>query len=145
MPGQPPPVRIYTLDSTLESIDQAETLVTEAALAAGLLEDDVAGLGMAVRECVGNAVVHGNNYSAKKKVHLEISATDQELRIVVGDEGKGFAIEDVPDPLAEENILKQSGRGILLIRAFVDEFEIRKREPEGTEARLAKKLPGASA
>jgi serine/threonine-protein kinase RsbW len=142
MPGQPLPVRTYTLDSTLDTIDKAEALVMEAALAAGISEDDAGGLGMAVRECVGNAVVHGNGYSAKKKVHLEIGANGSELRIRVGDEGKGFALADVPDPLAEENMLKQSGRGILLIRAFVDEFEIRKREPEGTEALLVKKLPG---
>jgi serine/threonine-protein kinase RsbW len=143
MPGQSPVVRTYTLDSTLETIDRAEALVMEAAIAAGVSEDEAGGLGMAVRECVGNAVVHGNNYSAKKKVHLEISASASELQIRVGDEGKGFSLEDVPDPLAEENILKQSGRGILLIRAFVDEFEIRKRSPEGTEALLVKKLPGA--
>lgn len=143
MPGQPPSVRRYTLDSTLETIEQAEALVIEAALAAGISEDDAGGLGMAVRECVGNAVVHGNNYSAKKKVYLEIRASPAELRILVGDEGKGFSLEDVPDPLAEENIMKQSGRGILLIRAFVDEFEVRKRSPEGTEAVLVKKLPGA--
>lgn len=135
------PVRAYTLESTLESIDQAESLVTEAALAVGLVEDDIGGLGMAVRECVGNAVVHGNGYNAKKKVHLEISAAESELRIVVGDEGKGFSLEAIPDPLAEENLLKQSGRGILLIRAFVDEFEIRRRDPLGTEARLVKRLP----
>jgi serine/threonine-protein kinase RsbW len=143
MPGHPLPVRAYALDSTLETIDKAEALVMEAALQAGLLEDDAGGLGMAVRECVGNAVVHGNNYSAKKKVHLEISASETELLILVGDEGRGFELEDVPDPLAEENILKQSGRGILLIRAFIDEFEIRKREPMGIEARLVKRLPGA--
>jgi serine/threonine-protein kinase RsbW len=143
MPGQPPTVRTYTLDSTLEAIDQAEALVLEAALAAGVPEDDAGGLGMAVRECVGNAVVHGNNYSAKKKVYLEIRASESELAVCVGDEGKGFSLEDVPDPLAEENMLKQSGRGILLIRAFVDEFAIRKRSPEGIEALLVKKLPGA--
>lgn len=143
MPRQQLPVRTYTLDSTLETIDKAEALAMEAALAAGVPEDDAAGLGMAVRECVGNAVVHGNGYSAKKKVHLEIGVDGSELRIQVGDEGKGFSLEDVPDPLAEENMLKQSGRGILLIRAFVDGFEIRKRAPEGTEALLVKKLPGA--
>ncbi len=141
MPSDVPPARNYTLDSTLETIDQAEALVAEAARAVGFTDDDIDGLGMAIRECVGNAVVHGNQYNANKKVHLDISSEGDALTVVIGDEGTGFALTDVPDPLADENLLKQSGRGILLIRAFVDEFEIRKREPVGTEARLVKRLP----
>jgi serine/threonine-protein kinase RsbW len=130
--------KLHLLDSSLETIDTAESLVVEAAAACGISEDDVPGLGMAIRECVANAVVHGNRYNAKKKVHLELRSSPSALEIVVGDEGDGFSLDDVPDPLAEENLLKQSGRGILLIRAFVDEFEVRKREPLGTEVRLVK-------
>lgn len=132
--------RVHQLDSTLDAVDQAEILVVEAATAVGLSEDDAPGLGMAVRECVANAVVHGNRYNAKKKVHLTIHPSDDYLEILVGDEGTGFQLEDIPDPLAEENLLKQSGRGILLIRAFVDEFEVRQRQPQGTEVRMVKHL-----
>ena len=130
--------KVHLLDTSLETIDTAESLVIEAAAVCGISEDDVAGLAMAIRECVANAVVHGNRYNTKKKVYLELRSTPDALEVLVGDEGDGFAIEDVPDPLAEENLLKQSGRGILLIRAFVDEFEVRKRKPQGTEVRLVK-------
>jgi serine/threonine-protein kinase RsbW len=145
MAAQDQASRVHLLDSTLETIDAAEALVTEAATAAGVPEDDVGGLGMAIRECVANAVVHGNRYNAKKKVHLTLTSSAEALEILVGDEGEGFELAEVPDPLAEENLLKQSGRGILLIRAFVDEFEVRKRAPHGTEVRMLKFLQPRSA
>lgn len=132
--------RVHHLDSTLDAVDQAENLVLTAAQSAGLSEDDASALGMALRECLVNAVVHGNRYNAKKKVHLEIHISSDRIEIRIGDEGDGFTLKDIPDPLAEENILKQSGRGILLIRAFVDEFEVLQRQPHGTEVRLVKHL-----
>src|ERR1700729_3712298 len=106
------------LDSTLESVDRAEELVVEAAKKAGIDEDDAHSLGMAVRECTVNAVVHGNRYNLNKKVHLTISRTPAQLIIKVADEGEGFELADLPDPLAEENLLRHSGRGIFIIRAF---------------------------
>jgi serine/threonine-protein kinase RsbW len=132
------------LDSTLESVDEAEGTVLRMAGGAGLEEDDLHALGMAVREAAVNAVVHGNRYSARKKVHLRVSRAPDRLTIVISDEGEGFQADSVPDPLASENLLRQSGRGLLLIRAFVDEFELRPREPNGTEVRLVKYLAKAS-
>lgn len=132
------------LDSTLESVDEAEGTVLRMAGGAGLEEDDLHALGMAVREAAVNAVVHGNRYSARKKVHLKVSRAPGRLTIVIADEGEGFQADSVPDPLASENLLRQSGRGLLLIRAFVDEFELRPREPNGTEVRLVKYLAKAS-
>jgi serine/threonine-protein kinase RsbW len=85
-----------------------------------------------------NAVVHGNRYSARKKVHLTIRSASSHLAIVIGDEGAGFDLSSLPDPLAQENLLRQSGRGILLIRAFMDEFDLHPRAGGGTEVRLVK-------
>jgi serine/threonine-protein kinase RsbW len=132
------------LDSTLESVDEAEGTVLRMAGGAGLEEDDLHALGMAVREAAVNAVVHGNRYSAKKKVLLKVSRAPDRLTIVIADEGEGFEVNSIPDPLASENLLRQSGRGLLLIRAFVDEFELRPRDPRGTEVRLVKYLAKAS-
>jgi len=124
------------LDSTLDSVDTAETAVVEAAKAMGFDEDDQHKLGIAVRECMVNAVVHGNCYNARKKVHLAIVPAPDRLTVTVTDQGNGFEMHQVPDPLAEENILRHSGRGILLIQAFMDEVEVRKAQPSGTEVRL---------
>ncbi|HUS05887.1 MAG TPA: ATP-binding protein [Bryobacteraceae bacterium] len=128
------------LESTLESVDEAESLVLQSATEAGFEEEDLHKLGMAVREAVVNAVVHGNRYNCNKKVHLTIEQFPDRLRITITDEGEGFERSSLPDPLAEENLLRQSGRGLLLIQAFVDEYAIRTAPPLGTEIQLVKYL-----
>ncbi len=112
----------------------------QEAAKAGFDEDDQHQIGMAVRECTVNAVVHGNRYSKNKKVHLEVERSDNALTVTIGDEGEGFDINSLPDPLAPENLLRQSGRGLLLIRSFMDEFDLHPRPGGGTEVRLVKKL-----
>lgn len=129
------------LDSNLESVDNAEELVLNVAEQVGFEQEDLHKIGMAVRETVVNAVVHGNRYNSNKKVHLTVAAGKRHIAVTVGDEGNGFDLGALPDPLAEENLLQQSGRGILLIRAFVDEFQMRRVSPAGTEVRLVKYLP----
>ena len=91
---------------------------------------------MAVREAVANAVTHGNVYSADKRVHLSVELDEGRLVVRVKDEGTGFDPSEVPDPTLVENILKASGRGLMMMRALVDEVELRKLSPRGTEAVL---------
>ena len=129
-----------TLDSTLESVDQAEAIAIREAKEAGFDDEEQHQIGMAVRECTVNAVVHGNRYSSKKKVHLDIERSKESLTVLIGDEGEGFDMTSLPDPLAPENLLRQSGRGILLVRAFMDEFDLHPRAGGGTEVRLVKNL-----
>jgi len=132
------------LDSTLDSVDIAEEAVLKEAEELGFEEDDLHKIGMSVRECMVNAVVHGNRYNARKKVHVMIQRTADRLAVVIQDEGDGFDMADLPDPLANENLLRHSGRGLLLIQAFMDEFTIRPREPKGTEVKMVKILAKAS-
>ncbi len=106
----------------------------------GFGEDDQNSISMAVRECMVNAVAHGNQYNSRKKVYLKLEAEPGTLVVTIGDEGDGFEQEDVPDPLAAENLLKQSGRGLLLMRAFMDECEHTKRVPHGTLVRMVKRI-----
>jgi serine/threonine-protein kinase RsbW len=132
------------LDSTLDSVDVAEEAVLKEAEEIGFDEDDLHKIGMSVRECMVNAVVHGNRYNARKKVHVMIQRTSDRLAVVIQDEGDGFDMATLPDPLANENLLRHSGRGLLLIQAFMDEFQIRPREPKGTEVKMVKILAKAS-
>jgi serine/threonine-protein kinase RsbW len=132
------------LDSTLDSVDVAEEAVLKQAEEIGFDEDDLHKIGMSVRECMVNAVVHGNRYNARKKVHVMIQRTTDRLAVVIQDEGEGFDMSALPDPLANENLLRHSGRGLLLIQAFMDEFEIRPRQPKGTEVKMVKILAKAS-
>jgi serine/threonine-protein kinase RsbW len=128
------------LDSTLESVDSAEELAVREAEKAGVAEDDLHKIAMAVRESMVNAVVHGNRYSAHKKVRLSLSKGPREFVVKIADEGEGFDYENLPDPLAQENLLRHSGRGIFLIKAFMDDFQVRRLEPGGSEVTLVKYL-----
>ncbi len=127
-------------DSSLESVDAAEELVVEIAKNAGFDGDGVHELGMAIREAMVNAVVHGNRYSLLRKVHFQIGASTNGIKVTITDQGEGFEPDAVADPLEKGNLLKQSGRGILLIQAFVDEVKIRRVQPHGTEVAMTKFL-----
>ena len=124
------------LESTLDSVDAAENSVLQIAEENGFPEEDLHKIGMSIREAMVNAVVHGNRYNLKKTVHFTIQLDEEWLRVVIVDEGEGFEPSDLPDPLAEENLLRQSGRGLLLMKAFVDDFEMQKAPPRGTMVRL---------
>ena len=128
------------LESTLDSVDSAESAVLLLAGQAGFGEDAMHELGVAVREAMVNAVAHGNRYNARKKVHLQVQRRTNGLWIRITDEGDGFDTKDVPDPLSQENLLRQSGRGLLLIRSFVDEFRIQPAQPKGTALEMIKYL-----
>src|SRR5215470_9971499 len=91
------------LDSTLDSVETAEDAVLKVAGEIGFPEDDLHQIGMAVRESMVNAVVHGNRYNSRKKVHLSITKAPDRLTIVIADEGDGFDLSLIPDPLANEN------------------------------------------
>ena len=127
------------LDSTLDSVDSAEELAVGMAQRAGMDEDDLIKIGMAVRESMVNAVVHGNRYNANKKVRFSVSKDEGELVVRIADEGEGFDIEKLPDPLAPENLFRNSGRGIFLIRSFMDEFQVRRLDLGGMEVTLVKR------
>jgi serine/threonine-protein kinase RsbW len=128
------------LDSTLESVDRAEELAVGVAQRAGFDEDDVMKIGMAVRESMVNAVVHGNRYNANKRVRLSVANSRKRFTVRIADEGDGFDFSCLPDPRSPENLMRTSGRGIFLVRSFMDEFQIRRLEPAGTEVTLVKYL-----
>jgi serine/threonine-protein kinase RsbW len=132
------------LESTLDSVDTAETETLKVAEEVGFEEEELHKIGMAVRECMVNAVVHGNRYNARKKVHFRVLRGNDHMTVVVRDEGEGFEWQSLPDPLAEENLLRQSGRGLLLIRAFMDDTQIQQLNPKGTEVKMMKYLAKAS-
>lgn len=130
-----------TLDTTLESVDVAENIVTRAAEAAGFDEDDVHRLGMAVREGVVNAYNYGNCQDCNKKILLSVEFEPERMVVHVVDEGPGFELSDVADPLAEENLLRTSGRGLFLMKAFTDDLAVRRAPRGGADLVMSKKLP----
>jgi serine/threonine-protein kinase RsbW len=133
---------VYTLDSSLDSVDKVEHKAGELAHEAGVAEDDIFGITMAVREAAVNAVVHGNGKDPAKQITVSFENTGSSLIFTVADQGKGLDPETIPDPLAPENLLRGSGRGIFLIRSFMDEVHFRQLDP-GTELTLIKHLGAA--
>src|SRR5262244_1355681 len=130
-----------TLATQVESVNLAEEMCLRVAEAAGFGEDDCYRIGMSVREGVINAFHYGNQEKPEKKIYLAVDLTVDKMIIHVLDEGKGFNLADVPDPLAEENLLSTSGRGIFLMRAFMDEFEVVPARTGGAEIVMSKRLP----
>src|SRR5438067_11475134 len=131
-----------TLETQVESVNLAEEMCLRVAEAAGFGEDDCYRIGMSVREGVINAFHYGNQEHPDRKIHLALDITPEKMIIHVLDEGTGFTLADVPDPLAEENLLSTSGRGIFLMRAFMDEFDVVPGRTGGAEIVMSKKLPG---
>jgi serine/threonine-protein kinase RsbW len=130
-----------TLQTQVESVNLAEEMCLRVAEAAGFGEDDCYRIGMSVREGVINAFHYGNQERPDKKIHLAVDLTDEKMIIHVLDEGKGFDLASVPNCLSEENLLSTSGRGIFLMRSFMDEFNVVKGRTGGAEIVMSKKLP----
>ena len=126
----------------MESVSEVEEAADHLATAAGLDEDQRFHIGMAVREAAINAVLHGNEYDPARQIEVSLENTGKDLVIVIADQGHGFNPDSVPDPLAAENLLRGTGRGIFLIRSLMDEVHFRQLHP-GSELTLVKHLASA--
>jgi len=134
--------------SAYEMLDILQAVSDHVCKEVGLDEDSIHWVGVAVRESVANAIKHGNKNDARKTVFVEFAGTFEgvpELSIRVRDQGDGFDPEDVADPLAPENLLKGSGRGIFLIRSFMDEMVLQRAPEGGMEMRMVKRVQPAGA
>ncbi len=114
-----------------------EKTAEDFAARAGFDPDAVPNISMAVREAAINAVMHGNCHDPAKTITASFESTSDSLIIRIADQGPGLDPSALPDPLAPENILRGSGRGIFLIRAFMDEVHFRQLNP-GAELTLIK-------
>lgn len=132
-----------SLASTMESVSEVEAAAEKLATDAGLDEDECFHVTMAAREAAVNAVLHGNEYDPAKKVAASFENTGTSLLITISDQGKGLDPSTLPDPLAPENLLRGAGRGIFLIRNFMDEVHFRQLHP-GTELLMIKHLAPVS-
>jgi serine/threonine-protein kinase RsbW len=133
--------------STFEMLDFVQVVSDHIGRLAGLDDDSVHWLGVAVRESVINAIKHGNALDEAKHVHVEFTPLDAEslpgLAVRVRDEGAGFDPATLPDPLAPDNLLKSSGRGIFLIRSFMDHVDLRPAPEGGMEVVMVKRAASA--
>ena len=131
--------RSFRLNSTMESVGEVEAAADQLATEAGLDEDQRFYIAMAVREAAINAVLHGNGYDPSRQIDVSLENTGTALVFVIADQGPGLDPDQLPDPLAPENLLRGTGRGIFLIRSLMDETHFRQLHP-GTELTLIKHL-----
>ena len=94
---------------------------------------------LAVTEATTNAIIHANKCDINKKVTIDASVENSKLIIKIKDEGEGFDPSNIPDPTDPENLLKDSGRGIYLMRVYMDDLQYN-RTPSGMEFVLTVKL-----
>ena len=130
--------------SAFEMLDFVQIVGDHVIRDVGLDEDSQHWVSVSIRECVINAIKHGNRNDASKRVFVEFATSTlgswSELTIRVRDQGEGFDPEEIADPLAPENLLKGSGRGIFLIRSFMDDVELRRVPEGGMEIRMVKRV-----
>ncbi len=134
--------------SDFDMLDFVQVVSDHLGRLAGLDDDSVHWVGVAVRESVINAIKHGNCHNERKRVFVEFTPLSGDtaggaaggLAICVRDEGCGFDPDAVPSPLAPENLLKPTGRGIFLIRNFMDEVVMVRVPQGGMEMRMVKRM-----
>jgi len=137
MPSKPQRMEIV-LETLIESIALAEEVGMRVAAVAGFGEEDQYRIGLAVHEGVMNAFQYGNQQRRERKIHLTFELHEDKLVVHIVDQGAGFRIEDVPDPREDENVLEDSGRGVLLMKAFMDEVDVHSSESGGAKLVMAK-------
>jgi serine/threonine-protein kinase RsbW len=130
--------------STYEMLDFVQVASDHLGRLAGLDDDALHWVGVAVRESVINAIKHGNRDDERKHVYVEFTPLSNSapagIAIRVRDEGPGFDPSSIPDPLAPENVLKASGRGIFIIRTFMDEMVLQRAAEGGMEVVMVKRV-----
>jgi serine/threonine-protein kinase RsbW len=128
------------LPSHIEAVAEAAAAAADFVKQCGAGEEAAFGVDMAIREAVTNAVVHGNQEDESRQIEITFSSSGGELEIQVRDQGKGFDPASVADPTLPDNIMKTSGRGIFLIRSFMDDVQWTMRPEGGTILRMVKKF-----
>ena len=127
------------IESTPNNLITVEEFVNYFAVELGLDQEKINGLLLAVTEATTNAIIHGNKNNKLKLVRISVYVNGPVLTIKIKDEGKGFDPSIVPDPTDAENLLKDSGRGLYLMKVYMDGLTYNQ-TPEGTEIILTLKI-----
>ena len=136
----PPGPIVLWLSSRYENLELAQAVLEHVCKERGIEADAEHWMGVALREALANAIKHGNRGNPDKRVYLSIGGEGDELKIVVGDEGDGFEPDAIADPLAPENQLKTSGRGIFYMKTFMDDITFTRGQSGGTVLTMRKNL-----
>jgi serine/threonine-protein kinase RsbW len=118
-----PKITEIIIPSDISQIQVVEAKAEKIAQQFGYSEDECDSLAIALTEIVANAINHGNNRNKQKKVYVKFIVNRKTFEIHVKDEGDGFNPNEIADPLKPENLLKDSGRGVFIVKALVDDVK----------------------
>jgi len=127
------------IKSDVNELAKVATITEEICVRCGLIEDEIDDISIAVTEAVNNAIKHGNKEDSTKSIKIIFEIETEQIKIRIKDEGKGFQLEEVKDPRKNENLLKDDGRGILIMKALMDEVKVLS-VSEGNELQLVKNI-----
>lgn len=133
------PKYFLEIESTPNNLITVEEFVNYFSVELGLDQEKISGLLLAITEATTNAIIHGNKNNKLKMVRIYVFVDGSNLTIMIKDQGKGFDPSIVPDPTDAENLLKDSGRGLYLMRVYMDGLTYNQ-TPEGTETILSLKI-----
>ena len=130
-----------TYPSHAETVADVDSYLDAKLRDAGFPEELLADVAVSVSEVVNNAVIHGNHEDASKQVTVELDIAPDRVSISIQDEGEGFDPESLPDPVSQDNLMREVGRGLFIVRAYMDEVHIKKLDGGGLRITIVKVLP----
>ncbi|MEZ5358164.1 MAG: ATP-binding protein [Candidatus Zixiibacteriota bacterium] len=128
------------IPSSTDFLADVDKFLEDQFARAGVDESVMTDIAISVSELVNNAIIHGNKSDESKQVTIRFSVTNRELKVIVIDQGQGFDVESVENPIDDDNLLKEVGRGIFIVRSFVDNVDISAAPGGGTRVEITKKL-----
>lgn len=128
------------IPSSTDHLADVDRLLEEKFTDAGIDQSIMTDIAISVSELVNNAIIHGNGSDISKTVEVKFSITSNELRVIITDQGVGFDVEAVDNPVDDENLLKEVGRGIFIVKNFVDDLKVSRTQSGGTRVEIIKKL-----
>lgn len=130
------------IPNSQNNLAEADDFIESNLETLGIDKSLIADIAISATELINNAILHGNGGDTSKQVKIRLKVQNKTVFVDIVDQGKGFDPTIIPDPLAEENLLKEVGRGIFIARALVDELRFDREPGWGTKASITKYLPG---
>ena len=127
--------------SVPETVAEVDAFLEERLREAGFPGDLLADVAVSVSEVVNNAVIHGNRHHPDKSVRVGLEIQPDRITIAVQDEGAGFDPDSLPDPVAQNNLMREVGRGLFIVRAYMDEVHFEMVDGRGLRITLVKIVP----
>jgi len=128
------------IPSSPDFLADVDRYLEERLSRAGIDESTIADIAISVSELVNNAIIHGNRFNKNKRVEIRFAIKKSEVKISVEDQGDGFDFTELPNPVADENLLREVGRGLFIVKSFVDEVAVKSAASGGTRVQILKKL-----